>query len=49
MAVPESYATLVRAALLTLPTPTIATGVTGLRLYGVLVGEELPLRLVTTP
>ena len=47
-AVPESYATLVRATLLTLPTPTIATGATGLRLYGVLVGAELPLRLVTT-
>lgn len=33
--VPESYATFVRATLLTLPMATIATGVTGLRLYGV--------------
>jgi hypothetical protein len=32
--VPESYATFVRATLLTLPVATIATGVTGLRLYG---------------
>jgi hypothetical protein len=47
-AVPESYATFVRATLLTLPIATIATGVTGLRLYGVLVGSELPLRFATT-
>ena len=46
--VPESYATLVRATLLTLPVATIATGVTGLRLYGVLVGAELPLRFATS-
>jgi hypothetical protein len=45
--VPNSYATFVRATLLTLPTGTIATGVTGLRLYGVLVGAELPLQFAT--
>jgi hypothetical protein len=47
-AVPESHATLVRATLLTLPEDTIATSVTGLRLYGVLVGIERPLRFVST-
>ena len=46
--VSESYATFVRATLLTLPISTIATGVTGLRLYGVLVGAELPLRFAST-
>ena len=30
------------------PITTIVTGVTGLRLYGVLVGAELPLRFATT-
>lgn len=47
-AVPDSYETLVRATLLTLPESTIATSVTGLRLYGVLISAELPLRFVTT-
>jgi hypothetical protein len=46
--VPKSYSTFVRATLLTLPITTIVTGVTGLRLYGVLVGAELPLRFATT-
>ena len=45
---PKSYSTFVRATLLTLPITTIVTGVTGLRLYGVLVGAELPLQFATT-
>ena len=40
--------TLVRAALLTLPSPTLAASVTGLRLLGVMVGSPEPLRFVTT-
>ena len=40
--------TLVRAALLTLPSQTLATSVTGLRLLGVMVGSPEPLRFVTT-
>jgi len=46
--VQKSYSTFVRVTLLTLPITTIVTGVTGLRLYGVLVGAELPLRFATT-
>jgi hypothetical protein len=46
--VPKSYSTFVRATLLTLPITTIITGVTGLRLYGVLVGAERPLQFATT-
>ena len=40
--------TLVRAALLTLPSPTLAASVTGLRLLGVMVGSPEPIRFVTT-
>ena len=39
---------LVAGALLTLPRETVATGVTGLRLLGVMVGTAEPLRFVTT-
>lgn len=39
---------LVQGALLTLPPATVATGVTGLRLLGVLVGTPDPLRFITT-
>ena len=38
----------VAGALLTLPPGTVATGVTGLRLLGVMVGTAEPLRFVTT-
>lgn len=38
----------VSGALLTLPAETVATGVTGLRLLGVMVGTADPLRFVTT-
>jgi hypothetical protein len=43
-----SYELQVRAALLKLPAPALATSVTGLWLYGVEVGDPLPLRFVTT-
>jgi hypothetical protein len=43
-----TYELQVRAALLYLPAPALATSITGLWLYGVEVGTPLPLRFVTT-
>jgi hypothetical protein len=41
-------ATLIHSALLTLPPQTLVTGVSGLRLLGVMVGSPDPLHFVTT-
>ena len=43
-----SEASLIRGALLTLPPRTLVTGVSGLRLLGVMVGSPEPLCFVTT-
>jgi hypothetical protein len=44
----DSYRIRVRGVMLTLPPVTIATGVTGLRLFGVDVGPQLPMSFATT-
>ena len=45
---PTTEASLISGALLTLPPPTLVTGVSGLRLLGVMVGSPDPLHFVTT-
>ena len=45
---PESHRIRVRGVMLALPPRTIATGVTGLQLYGVDIGTQLPMTFATT-
>ena len=44
----ESHRIRVRGVMLALPPGTIATGVTGLQLYGVDIGTQLPMTFATT-
>jgi hypothetical protein len=45
---PDSHRIHVRAVMLTLPDEAIATGVTGLQLFGIDIGPQLPMTFATT-